>query len=448
VPEPAATLLPRAVVDHRVGVGATVMAVVCGWLLATRQSAVVPYSLGLTPVVVAWFAAGLLLVMCWCAGQRIAAPHRTTALLVMAGTLGTLMSCAALMLRGPAAEQAGQALSQISREACLLAAAVLVLVVVRTTAELTRVVQGIVIGASVSAVLALGQLLTGMDGAGMLVLPGLIDQSGDLAALELLRAGVLRPRGSAAHPLELSAVLTVCLPLALGLTFAQRSRGLPHRFWAVLGLLIAVGAVATISRSAVIGAVAALAVMSWRWPVRRVVLGGCAVVAAATVAVVGGLPIATRLADVFVGGSEDGSLGSRSSGLAYALERLPEHWLFGQGAGTYDVARQPVLDNHYLTRLVEAGLVGLGCLLVMVVGAWVVALRASRRAAGSADAGAFELVNGVLGALTAVIVIALILDIGGFAQISNLLYVLIALAGASALATSTTTTTSEGAHDG
>ncbi|MCD9198977.1 O-antigen ligase family protein [Aeromicrobium wangtongii] len=436
MPDPAPMMRPVVVVDHRVGVGATTVAVACGWLLATRQSAVVPFTLGLTPVVIAWYVAGALLILCWSAGQRIAPPHRATALLVMGTMLSTLVSSAALMLRGPAAEWSGQSLTLVSREACLLAAAIFVLVVVRTPAALTRVVQGLVIGASVSAVLALGQVLTGFDAAQHLVLPGLVQHGDDGSPVDLLRAGALRPQGSAAHPLELSAILTVCFPLALGLALAQRARGLPHAVWAVLATVIGLGAVATISRSAVVGVAAALVVMAWRWPVRRVVLGGVGVVGAVAVAVIGGVPIATRLAGVVLNGSEDGSLGSRSSGLSYALGILPEHWLFGQGAGTYDVARQPVLDNHYLTRLVETGLFGLGCLLLMLAGAWLICVRASRRAVSSADAGTFELVNGVLGALSAVIVIALILDIGGFAQISNLLYVLVALAGASAVATS------------
>lgn len=428
-------LRSAVVVDHRAGAGATVVAVLCGWLLATRQSVAVPFTLGLTPVALAWYGAGLLLLLCWAAGQRIAAPHRPTVLLVMGTMLSTLASCAALMVRGPAGEQAGQSLGLVGREACLLVAVIFVLVVVRTPAALTRVVQGLVVGASITAALAIGQLATGFDAAQLLVLPGLVDQGSGDDVGQLLRAGALRPQGSAGHPLELSAVLTVCFPLALGLTLAQRSRGLPHAVWAGLTLVIALGAAVTISRSAVVGAAAAVVVMAWHWPVRRVVLGGAGVVATVAVAVTAGVPVATRLARVLLSGSEDGSLGSRSSGLTYALGLLPQHPFLGQGAGTYDVARQPVLDDHYLTRLVETGVVGLGCMLAMFLGAWIICARASRRAVTSGDPGTFELVNGVLGALSAMIVIALILDIGGFAQISNLLYVLVALAGVSAVAT-------------
>ncbi|MBD8605265.1 O-antigen ligase domain-containing protein [Aeromicrobium sp. CFBP 8757] len=429
---------PRVVVDDRVGVGATVVAVVCGWLLATRQSVVVPFTLGLTPVSIAWYVGGLLLLLCWLGRQHVRPPHRPSALLAMGMLAATLVSCAGLMVRGPVGDQASQSLQLVTREVGMLAAVLLVMVVIGSAADLVRVVQGVVVGAAVSAVLALLQVATGVELAGALVLPGLTDQGSGAMAGELLRAGAVRPAGSAGHPLELAAVLTVVFPLALGLTLSRRARGGTAWPWAVASAVIALGAVSTISRSAFVGIAAALVVMAWRWPVRRVVTGGSAVVLVVVGAVVAGVPLVSRLADVLVGGTSDNSVGSRTSGLSYALERLPSHWLLGQGAGTYDVAQQPVLDNFYLTRLVESGVVGLAALLMLVGGAWLIAFRASRRGVTSPGAGDFELVNGILGAVTAAAVVALILDIGGFAQISTLLYVLVALAGSAALTTGST----------
>jgi putative inorganic carbon (HCO3(-)) transporter len=426
------------VVDDRVSLGATVVAVVCGWLLATRQSIVVPFTLGLTPVSIAWYAGGVLLLLCWLGRQPISRTHRPTVLLVMGMLAATLVSSAALMVRGPVGEQASQSLQLISREVGMLAAVLLVMVAIGSVADLSRVLQGIVIGAAVSALLALVQVATGVELAGMLVLPGLTDQGSGAVASELLRAGAVRPAGSAGHPLELSAVLTATFPLALGLTLSRRARGEAAWMWIAASSIIGLGAVSTISRSAFVGIAAALIVMAWRWPVRRVVVGGSALVVAVLGAVAAGVPLVSRLADVLVGGTSDNSVGSRTSGLSYALQRLPEHWWVGQGAGTYDVSRQPVLDNFYLTRMVESGLVGVLSLLLMIGGAWVVALRASRRALVSPGAGDFELVNGILGSISAVAVVAVILDIGGFAQIWTLTYVLVALAGAAALTSSTT----------
>ncbi len=429
---------PRVVVDDRVGLGATVVAVVCGWLLATRQSVVVPFTLGLTPVSIAWFAGGLLLLLCWLGRQQIRSPHRPAALLAMGMLAATLVSSASLMVRGPAGDQASQSLQLVTRGVGMLAVVLVVMVVIGKAADLVRVVQGIVVGAAVSALLALLQAATGVELAGALVLPGLVDQSSGAAATELLRAGAVRPAGSAGHPLELAAVLTVVFPLALGLTLSRRARGDVSWPWAAASAVIALGALSTISRSAFVGIAAALVVMAWRWPVRRVVTGGSLVVLTVLGAVVAGVPLVSRLADVLVGGTGDNSVGSRTSGLSYALQQLPQHWLLGQGAGTYDVAKQPVLDNFYLTWLIESGVVGLVALVMMVGGAWGIAFRASRRGVTSPGVGDFELVNGIVGAVTAIAVVALILDIGGFAQISTLLYVLVALAGSAALITRST----------
>lgn len=428
------------VVDDRVGTGATVVAVICGWLLATRQSIVVPFTLGLTPVSIAWYAGGALLLLCWLGRQPVRHPHRPAALLAMAMLLATLVSSASLMLRGPVGEQASQSMLLVTREVGMLAAVLLVMVAIGNLADLARVVQGIVVGAAISAALALLQVGTGIDLAGSLVLPGLIDQGSGATVGELLRAGAVRPAGSAGHPLELSAVLTAVFPLALGLTLSRRARLDVTWPWAVATTVIALGAVSTISRSAFVGIAAALFVMAWRWPVRRVVVGGSALALAVLAAVVAGVPLVSRLADVLVSGTSDNSVGSRSSGLSYALQRLPAHWLLGQGSGTYDVSEQPVLDNYYLTRLVESGIVGLLALVLLLGGALGIAFRASRRGLVSPDPGAFELVNGIVGAITAVSVVALILDIGGFAQISTLVYVLVGLAGAAALATSSVST--------
>lgn len=428
-PTPADTVL----VDDRVGTGATILAVVCGWLLATKQSVVVPYSLGLTPVSLAWYVGGLLLLLCWLAGQRIARPHRPTTLVAMGMLLATLVSSAALMLRGPTGDRSTRSMQLLTTEVGMLAALLLVMVLVRSAADLARVVQGVVVGASVSAMFALVQTATGLQLADLLVLPGLIDQGSAATAAEIVRAGAVRPQGSAGHPLELSAVLTVVFPLALGLTLSRRARGEVSWPWALASTVIGLGAVSTISRSAFVGVAAALLIMSWRWPVRRVVVAGSAAVFAVFAAIVAGVPLVSRLAEVLVGGTSDGSVGSRTSGLSYALEVLPLHWLTGQGAGTYDVSKQPVLDNSYLTRTVESGLIGLLSFVIFLGGAWCIAFAASRRAVTSPDRGEFELVNGILGALSAVVVVALILDVGGFAQISTLIYVLVALAGSAAL---------------
>ena len=183
--------------------------------LGTRQSQVVPFSLGLTPATVIMYR---YLLLCWLGGQAISSPHRPTMLLVT--FMATVCSTAALMLRNASNAEASASVLVLVRESWLIGLVLFILVVVRSTGGLRLVMRGIVIGTSISGAVGLLNTLIGLDLSSALALPGMVDQ----------------------------------------------------------GSLL-VSALATVSRSAVIGAAAALAVMAWSWPVRRVIVlvasGGC-----------------------------------------------------------------------------------------------------------------------------------------------------------------------------
>lgn len=407
------------------------MAVVAILTLGTRQSQVVPFSLGLTPSVVIVYGCLVALLLCWLARQTIAAPHRTTLLLVMAMMATTLISSAALMLRGPDETAATNSLLAVVRESWLLGLVLFILVVVRSRAGLENLMRGIVVGATLSGVVGLLAVYLNLDLSSLISVPGLSDQ-GSLLTSDLQRAGSVRPQGMAGHPLELSAVLTVAFPLAVALTAAERRRGHTGVLWALASLVLLIAALSTISRSAVIAAVVALVVMAWSWPVRRVAALVGAAIVAVFIAMALGVSVVTRIADVLTGGSQDASLASRSNGLDYAFAAMPDHLWFGQGIGTYDVQKQPVLDNYYLGRAVEGGLLGLLALVVLLLGIVLVAVAARRRFADLGDDSTSELVNGIVGSITALIVIGLILDVPAFQQISTLQFLLVALAGVAA----------------
>jgi len=427
-PRAATTRLPSS----RSGWGSALIAAVIVLGLGTRQSQVVPLSLGLTPATVIIYGCLLLLLLCWLGGQAISSPHRPTMLLVMVAFMATVCSTAALMLRNASNAEASASVLVLVRESWLVGLVLFILVVVRSSGGLRLVMRGIVIGASISGAVGLLNTLIGLDVSSALALPGLVDQ-GSLLVDSLQRAGAVRPQGMAGHPLELSAVLTVAFPLAVGLAMSDRDRGRSGVLWGLMSGLVLVSALATISRSAVIGAAAALAVMAWSWPVRRVIVLVASGAVGLLLALVTGVPIVTRVASVLSGGSQDNSVGSRRSGFSYATGVMPDHWWFGQGSGTYDPRVQPVLDNYYLTRAVESGLIGAATIVVMLVGAWLIASSARRRLADAGELATAELVNGIVGAITAFIVIGLILDVPGFIQISMLQYVVIALAGVAAM---------------
>lgn len=432
----ASLAVPRGLVGSaRVasGLGTGVLVAVVILLLGTRQSQVVPFSLGLTPSVVIVYGCLALLALCWLAGQSIPAPHRTTLLLVMTMFATTVLAAMALSMRGSDETAATNSLLALVRESWSLGLVLFILVIVRSRAGLELLMRGIVMGATLSGVVGLLAVYVNLDLSSVISLPGLSDQ-GSLLTGDLQRAGAVRPQGMAGHPLELSAVLTVSFPLAVGLATAERRRGRTGAVWVLASLVLLVAALSTISRSAVIAAVVAVMVMAWSWPVRRVAALAGAAIVSVFVAIALGASVVTRVAGVLTGGSQDASFASRTNGLDYAFDVLPDHLWFGQGIGTYDVQKQPVLDNYYLGRVVEGGLVGLLALVALLLGTLFVAVAARRRFTEIGDHSTGELVNGLVGSITAFVVIGLILDVPGFQQISSLQYLLIALAGVAATA--------------
>ncbi|MGV7904124.1 O-antigen ligase family protein, partial [Mycobacterium kansasii] len=70
------------------------------------------------------------------------------------------------------------------------------------------------------------------------------------------------------------------------------------------------------------------------------------------------LKFVSSMFTVFAGALGDDSIHSRQRGIEYAQEHFWEHPWFGQGVGAYPALKQPVLDNQYISRLMEAGVVG------------------------------------------------------------------------------------------
>lgn len=405
------------------------MAVLAFLLLATRQTFIVPYTgLGLSPAQLL----ALLLTLAW-AVTRLRGGRGVDGLFAWRAVVGTylLVSLASYVggaARGAPAEVLTSSDRALVTRIALAGFAVLVVEVVRTRRHLRVVVGTVVAGGAVSALLGLVQFATGVDVAARLKLPGL--QALDTGIGETaLRAGYARASGAASVPLEFGAVVTVVAPLAAAMLFVARERGRPVWPWfGALVLLVAAGAT-SLSRSVFVGLAVAFVVLAVGWSLRR--LAVVAVLAA------GGLVVAWLAAGGLVGdlvslvtqGSGDFSLQSRSNGRSYVLERVLVHPWLGQGVGTYQTGVQPVLDNQYLSELIETGLLGVVALVAVLATVFVVV---SRARVVDPEAEGRELTAGLSAALAVVAVVNLVLDTSGFAQISVLTWLLLGLCGAAA----------------
>lgn len=414
---------------HNPRVWAGALAVMCVALLAMRQSFLLRASSGLTPMQTS-ICVGVILL---CAGaifgkDRIPRPPVVPLLVVLTAVVVAMASYAAAASHGLTPAQVVSADRGLLGQVIMLATFLLVVTVVRSRTAVVWILRGLLIGGAISALYALLQTATGFDIAPYMRIPVILKGDTTTLVTGLMRAGTVRPQGAAGHPLELSAVLTALTPIAIGVAFEARHRGERWWPWALTGGIIAFGAFATVSRSAIVGMGIAALVFALVSPIRRTLVAAIASLAVLAISYILQFSLLTGLSQVLSEGSKDNSLESRSFGADYVTTHFPDHLWLGQGLGTYDLKTQPVLDNEYLSRLMEVGLLGMATFAAIFITGAIAAGIAVIRAMRAHDRGRVDLAAGVLAGIAVIGVIATILDVNGFAQISMLMILLVALA--------------------
>ena len=289
-------------------------------------------------------------------------------------------------------------------------------------ANLDTVLRRLVLAGGIAAFVGILQFVTGAAIVDVIQIPGLTPNTSLTSIYD--RNGFTRAAGTSSHPIEFGVVLAMVLPLALHFALTDRNRSALARWLPVA--LIAVAVPITISRSALVGVVVALAVLIPTWPAGRrrvsyVVIAGAVV--AIYVTIPGMLGTLTRL---FTDISTDGSARSRTDSYSLALEFIERNPLFGRGLSTF-LPQYRILDNQYLGLLIEVGFIGTIALLalfaVAIMSAW-----ASRRS--SRD----DTTRSMAQALTAMVAAGAVsfatFDSFGFPQASTLVFLAVGCIGA------------------
>ncbi len=281
-------------------------------------------------------------------------------------------------------------------------------------------VNRITIGAGAVAVLALVQVATGQLWVDRLIPPGLTLANPEESLIS--RGAFLRPSGTSVHPIELGAVLSMLLPLAI--SHARTTEG--RRFWPwfrVAAVLFAV--LISFSRTALVCTAVVLLTLSvlWstraRWAAAAVGLLGSV---GAAVAVPG---LAGTIRGLFTGAADDPSVQSRTAGYDYAMEMFQQNPWFGRGYGTF-IPRYYIFDNGYLQFTMEAGAVGLVLLIGLLATGMVCALSARRLLVNRQDR---ELAQALLAGLLAGATSIGFFDLFAFPQSAGCLALLLGLSG-------------------
>ena len=227
-----------------------------------------------------------------------------------------------------------------------------------------RLVGRLVVLTGAMAALGVAQFVTHDALVRAFRIPGLTPN----AALTLTslghRDGFTRPFGTALHPIEYGAVLTMVLPLAV--TWARHTQVRPPLLRWMPVTLMGLGAVLSVSRSALICGAVGLVVLAFGLGARArtvllvSVLGVFGLVALTVPGMLG------ALRELFVSAGTDNSVASRTGSYSMAMEFFTTSPVFGRGYSTFLPAYR-IFDNQYLLLLVEVGLVGLVCVVTMLV---------------------------------------------------------------------------------
>lgn len=407
--------------SHGHRIGPWILAAGAFLLLGMRQTFTVPLTFGLSAGQFLLYIGAVLAAVVGAVGRPVVA-NRWLTVALCGYLVASLVSYGAAMNRGTVMRGIEFGDRYVFSDLALTAMVIAIVTLATSRTRVQLLVKGLLLGGALSSTFAIVRLIGGTDLAALFTLPGL--KSSDFVLVTALaREGIDRPQGSAGHPLELAGVLTVIIPLGVAVAATARHRG--ERAWpwmACTGVLIC-GAMVTVSRSVVVGLTVAVLVMAWRWSITRFAATLLAAVAAIGLGLLLNVQVLRAILASFGNAATDSSIASRGYGATYVATHFRDHFWVGQGAGMYPAYRQPVLDNQYLSRLMETGALGLISFVALLGMALVLALRAS----AATDPAIAELAGGVSGSLAALAAISLILDVSGFIQIWTVTWVLVAL---------------------
>jgi polysaccharide biosynthesis protein PslJ len=266
------------------------------------------------------------------------------------------------------------------------------------------------------------QFFTGLDiSRYFTVIPGLSPRSdfGVVASRSIFN----RPSSTAIHPIEFGVVLAALLPLALHRALLRWG----GKLVVPPAATIAVATFMSVSRSAVLATIVALAVLmlgwSWRWRRRALLLAPVFVIALRQ-AIPG---LVGTIISLFRNLGNDPSVSGRTGDYDVVLWLYHDHEIFGRGLFTFVPRYYRILDNQYLMLLLELGLVGLAAALLLFGTGFFSARTTFRRAA------TFEsrhLGLALSGSILGLFVIYGTFDALSFPMAAGLTFLLLGMAGA------------------
>ncbi len=310
----------------------------------------------------------------------------------------------------------------------IMAAAVVGIMAVDSLRGLHRIdklLRIIVYGCAFTAAVGLVQFFFAIDPTHYMVLPGLREVGNVETLLE--RSIFRRPSGTAGHPIEFGVVCAIATPLTAHYAFRAKEHDRRTWPWWLALVTVAVGAMVSLSRSAILGLLAAGLVLLPTWPGKRqrhTVIAAVLFTGAMRLFVPG---LIGTLFSLFNNLSGDPSIQHRQEDYARASVQIAQHPLLGRGFGTYLPQKYGPLDNQYLGTLVETGFVGLAALIFVLIAGAYAAVQIRRVAK---DPVIRDLAQTLLASLSVIMVADATYDAFGFIMATGMCFMLVGICGA------------------
>jgi O-antigen ligase len=295
----------------------------------------------------------------------------------------------------------------------------------RGLSRIDKLLRIVVYGCAFVAVIGLIQFFLGIDPTHYMVVPGLREVGNVNTLLE--RSIFRRPSGTAGHPIEYGVVCAIAVPLCAHYAFRATTHGRRSWPWWLALVALAMGAMVSLSRSAILGLFAAGLVLLPTWPAKRqlqTIVSALLFTGLMRLFVPG---LIGTLISLFSHLSGDPSIQHRTESYARASVQIAEHPWLGKGFGTYLPDKYGPLDNQYLGTLVETGFIGLAALIFVLIAGAYAAIQVRRTAR---DPLVRDLAQTLLACLAVIMVADATYDAFGFIMATGMCFLLVGVAGA------------------
>jgi O-antigen ligase len=304
---------------------------------------------------------------------------------------------------------------------------------VRSRARLYFLLRVLVVCGTAVAAFGIVQFLFHFDPTPLLRPPGMHFGSFDPSTGS--REGLTRAAGTTANPLEFGVFCAMMLPLAIHVAFhASRAAGRARFWWTCTGL-IGAGLMFSVSRSAILGMVAAALVLFVGYSARRRVWMALAGLGFLVVIKVVSPGLLGTFLSLFQNAGNDSSVQWRTHDYTTAEELIRQHIWLGRGIGTWYAPKHEVFDNQYLLTAVDSGLIGLAAFIGVILAGLLATIRVGmlchRRPPNLPTVGTDrDLALSLAASLAAVLPTCATFDFLAFATVSALLFLLVGIAAA------------------